>query len=1002
MQISRGMELDHIQITGAREHNLKSVSVKIPKKKLVVLTGVSGSGKSSLAFDTLYAEGQRRYVESLSAYARQFLGQLNKPKYDAMRGLAPTISIEQKTAGSNPRSTVGTITEISDYLRVLYARVGTQHCIECGKPVKTQTAEQIATSLSSYEKKTRVVLLSPLLVNRKGEHREMLEQARRDGYVRLRVDGEIVETEGLEALDKRKKHHVEAVIDRIVIGSATRSRITESVEKALESGKGELLASIEVPGKEPKDAMFSRSSACCGRSYPELSPQSFSFNNPQGMCPDCSGLGTRVGMDADRIVPDRTLSIDEGAVLPWGEEVSKKDTGWGNGVRLQVLQQLKVPLNQPWSKLSRKHRDALLMGTGEKRYQVEWKAKSGGGTLNVRWEGLLPRMLRRMAESKSERAKQYYSQYLGTARCSTCNGARLRPESEAVKLGKKSLVEVSALTVSDALEFFRTLGLRGSDATIAGEVLKEVQSRLGFLDKVGLKYLSLDRPGPSLSGGESQRIRLASQVGSELTGVIYVLDEPSIGLHQRDNDRLIETLLQMRDIGNTVVVVEHDEDTIRAADYVIDFGPGAGTLGGQLVHAGTPTSLEKSKKSLTGAYLSGRTKIEIPDHRRLGRGMIQVQGARANNLKNISVEIPIGVMTAVTGVSGAGKSTLINDILYPALARHLHGSSVQVGEHDSLHGLEQINKVIDIDQKPIGRTPRSNPATYIKVFDEIRKLFAELPDSKSRGYAPGRFSFNVKGGRCEACEGDGVRKVEMHFLADVFVTCEECKGQRFNAATLDVRYRGKNIAEVLDLTIKEAHELFQAHPNIAAPLALLVEVGVEYLHLGQSSPTLSGGEAQRIKLARELSKRATGDTLYILDEPTTGLHFADVEKLLQVLYRLVEAGNTVLVIEHNLDVIKTADYVVDLGPEGGPEGGLIVASGTPEEVAKVRGSYTGKYLKRMVGTRARPTKAATLPPAPPGARKNAATTGGNSRKKSKSPSKSKVSAKKRAKSPQAR
>lgn len=956
MQITDGMELDHILISGAKEHNLKDVSVKIPKKKLVVLTGVSGSGKSSLAFDTLYAEGQRRYVESLSAYARQFLGQLNKPKYDTMRGLAPTISIEQKTAGSNPRSTVGTITEIADYLRVLYARVGTQHCVECGKPVKSQTAEKIASDLGLFEKKTRVVLLAPLLVNRKGEHRDLLEQARRDGYVRLRVDGEIVESEGLEALDKRKKHHVEAVVDRLVIGSATRARITESVEKALEAGKGELLASIEEPGTKAKDKIFSRSSACCGRSYPELSPQSFSFNNPQGMCPDCSGLGTRVGMDADRIVPDKTLSIDEGAVAPWGEGVSEKDTGWGNGVRLQVLRALKVPLDKPWNKLSKKHRDAMLMGTGEKRYEVEWKAKSGGGTLNVRWEGLLPRLLRRMAESKSERAKQYYSKYLGTAQCGTCHGARLRPESVAVRLGKKSLVQVSSLTVSDALEFFSQLGLRGSDALIAGEVLKEVQSRLGFLDRVGLKYLSLDRPGPSLSGGESQRIRLASQVGSELTGVIYVLDEPSIGLHQRDNDRLIQTLLQMRDIGNTVVVVEHDEDTIRAADYVLDFGPGAGTLGGNLVHAGTPASLNKSKKSLTGAYLSGRRAIETPQQRRAGRGFIELIGARANNLKDVSVEIPIGVMTAVTGVSGAGKSTLINDILYPALARHLHDSNVQVGEHDSLRGLEQINKVIDIDQKPIGRTPRSNPATYIKVFDEIRKLFAELPDAKSRGYAPGRFSFNVKGGRCEACEGDGVRKVEMHFLADVFVTCEECQGKRFNASTLDIRYRNKNIAEVLDLTIKEAHELFVAHPNIAGPLGLLVEVGVEYLHLGQSSPTLSGGEAQRIKLARELSKRATGDTLYILDEPTTGLHFADVEKLLQVLYRLVDAGNTVLVIEHNLDVIKTADHIIDLGPEGGPEGGCIVATGSPEEVAKIPGSYTGRYLKRMVGTKARPVR----------------------------------------------
>jgi len=937
------MELDHILITGAREHNLKSVDVKIPKKKLVVLTGVSGSGKSSLAFDTLYAEGQRRYVESLSAYARQFLGRLDKPKFDAMRGLSPTISIEQKTAGSNPRSTVGTITEIADYLRVLYARVGVQHCAKCEKPVQSQTAEQIAHLIAKQPKGAKVILLAPLLENRKGEHRELLETARQKGWVRLRVDGEIVESEGLEALDKRKKHFVEAVVDRIVIGQASLSRITESVEKGLDAASGQLMALIDG-----KVTLYSKLAACCGISYPELTPQSFSFNSPQGMCPDCSGLGTKTAIDPDLVVPDPKLTIDDGAVAPWGDAVSEKDTGFGAGMRLQILKQMKVPLDKAWSRLPAKLRETLLYGTGEKRYTVKWKGKTGGGTMAVRYEGVVPRLTRGLSESTSESARQYYAKFIGTARCESCGGARLRKESALVKIEGSSLVDISALTVRDALEFFDTLKLTGNSATIASEVLKEVTLRLGFLDRVGLSYLSLDRPGPTLSGGESQRIRLASQVGSELTGVTYVLDEPSIGLHQRDNERLIETLIRMRDIGNTVVVVEHDEDTIRASDYVIDFGPGAGRNGGEVVFAGTPSALEKARGSITGDYLAGRKGVQVPTARRKEKGKLKILNARENNLKELTVEVPLGVMTAVTGVSGAGKSTLINDILFPALARHLHGSQAKVGEHDGLEGLEAINKVIDIDQQPIGRTPRSNPATYIKVFDEIRRVFAELPEARARGYLPGRFSFNVSGGRCEACEGDGVKQVEMHFLADVFVTCDQCQGQRFNASTLEVTYRGKNVAQVLKLTISEARELFSAHRNIAEPLKLLEEVGVGYLELGQSSPTLSGGEAQRIKLARELSRRATGDTLYILDEPTTGLHFADVAKLLDVLHRLVDAGNSVLVIEHNLDVIKTADWVIDLGPEGGPGGGELIAVGTPEEVAKVRNSETGKYLARML------------------------------------------------------
>ena len=831
-------------------------------------------------------------------------------------------------------------------MRVLYARVGVQHCQVCKKPVSRQSPQKIAADLASLGEGKRLILLVSLLENRKGEHRELLEDARRRGVVRLRVDGEMVDSEGLEALDKRKKHDVLAVIDRLVVGKASLARITESVEKALREGKGELVAEIDG-----KDRIYSERSACCGISYPELSPQSFSFNNPQGMCPTCSGLGTQVGIDPDRLVPDPSLSIDEGAIVLWGADVSKKDTGWGNGTRLQILKQMGIPLDRPFKKLTKAQRDALFFGTGERRYKVTWKAKTGGGTFEVRYEGLVPRVMRRLGESKSERAQKEYGQYMGTAECGTCLGSRLRPESMLVWLSGKSIADVGAMTVDEAHSFFDSLELDRASATIASEVLKEVQNRLGFLSRVGLSYLSLDRPGPSLSGGESQRIRLASQVGSELTGVIYVLDEPSIGLHQRDNDLLIGTLLRMRDIGNTVVVVEHDEDTIRASDHVIDFGPGAGSNGGNVVFSGTPEALLDCAQSRTGAFLSGRETIDIPKVRRSARGTLTIEGARENNLKDLTVDIPIGIMTAVTGVSGAGKSTLINDILFPALAKELHGSTERVGRHGTIKGLSQLNKVIDIDQKPIGRTPRSNPATYIKVFDSIRELMAGLPESRARGYSPGRFSFNTKGGRCEACEGDGVRKVEMHFLADVYVTCDECQGKRFNQATLEVRYRGKNIADILELTVSEARELFAAHTDIHGALLLLEEVGVGYLQVGQPSPTLSGGEAQRIKLARELSKRATGDTLYILDEPTTGLHFADVKKLLEVLHRLVDAGNTVVVIEHNLDVIKTADFVLDLGPGGGPAGGELIARGTPEEIAGNPASATGKYLARILGTK---------------------------------------------------
>jgi excinuclease ABC subunit A len=914
------MELDHVLIKGAREHNLKSVTVKIPKKKLVVLTGVSGSGKSSLAFDTLYAEGQRRYVESLSAYARQFLGQMEKPRYDTIRGLSPTISIEQKTKGTNPRSTVGTITEIADYLRVLYARVGLQHCHRCGNRVEGQTAQQIARELMDGKPGSRLVLLAPLLVNRKGEHRELLEGARRSGWLRLRVNGAMVLTEELEALDKRRKHTVEAVIDRIALKKSASSRVTESVETALKVGEGTLIAALE--GKP--DRVFSESSACaeCRISFPELTPQAFSFNSPQGMCAECNGLGVRVEIDPDLVVPDDSLSIDEGAIKPWGPNVSEK-TSWSHGFRGQIVAQLGIDMDRPFGRLPKRQRDLLLFGAGDRTFRVTWAGKSGKGSFDLEWEGALPRLMRRFKQTSSERAKRWYGQWLGDTRCSACRGARLRPESAAVRLGDRSIVEVSSFTVDEARRHFAELPLEGAARQIAAEVLKEIRARLDFLAAVGLGYLSLDRTGPTLSGGESQRIRLASQVGSELTGVIYILDEPSIGLHQRDNRRLLDTLLRMRDIGNTVVVVEHDEETVRSADHVIDFGPGAGVAGGRIVHAGTPKSLQANARSLTGAYLSGRKSIPVPEQRRAPKGSLKVLGAGENNLAAIDVEIPLGVLVAVTGVSGAGKSTLVNDVLYPALARRFHGSARRVGKHRNLSGVDQLDKVIDIDQRPIGRTPRSNPVTYIKVFDEIRRFFVQLPEARVHGYKPGRFSFNVKGGRCEACEGDGVRRIEMHFLPDVYVRCEECSGRRFNDATLRVQYKGRSIADVLDLTVREALELFQAHPRIAGPLHLLERVGLDYLHLGQPSPTLSGGEAQRIKLARELSKRATGRTLYILDEPTTGLHFDDVRKLLDVLDRLVDAGNSVLVIEHNLDVVKTADWIIDLGPEGGPAGGEV-------------------------------------------------------------------------------
>ena len=935
-------ELNHILIRGAREHNLKSVEVKIPKRKLVVFTGVSGSGKSSLAFDTLYAEGQRRYVESLSAYARQFLGQMEKPRYETIRGLSPTISIEQKTTSRNPRSTVGTITEIADYLRVLYARVGGQHCHECGRPVQGQTAQRIVQELLSRPAGARVHLLVPLLVNRKGEHREMIEDARMQGFVRLRVDGEMVRSDEIDALDKRKKHTVEAVVDRVAIRPGVEERLTESVETALRHGEGMLIAAAEGS----KDELFSESLSCnhCGISFPALTPQSFSFNSPQGMCHDCNGLGTQVAFDRDLVIPDKDLTLRQGALKPVGR-IDEDRNGMGVIFHRQIFNYLKLPLDKPWRRLTAAQQKKILYGTGEDKYKIKW---GGHGTSQSRYEGLLNRLMRRFTNTRSEGMKRWYSQFLANTPCTTCEGVRLKPESAAVRVGDTTIVEVSSWTIDRTYDFFDNLNLPGAAGEIAAEVLKEICNRLGFLNSVGLSYLSLDRLGPSLSGGESQRIRLASQVGSELSGVIYILDEPSIGLHQRDNKKLLNTLCRMRDIGNTVVVVEHDEDTIRTADHVVDFGPAAGVHGGEIIHSGTPGSLEKNKRSITGNYLANRCRIEFTSERRLPIGHVSVIGAAANNLKSIDVDFPLGVMTAVTGVSGAGKSTLVNDILYPALSRQFHQSTRRVGEHTRVTGLEQLDKVVAIDQKPIGRTPRSNPVTYIKVFDEIRAFFSRLPGARMRGYQPGRFSFNVKGGRCEDCRGDGVRKIEMHFLSDVFVKCEECDGKRFNDATLEVKYKGKSIADVLELTVAEAVEHFSEHPKIVSKLQLLVDVGLDYLHLGQPSSTLSGGEAQRIKLARELSKIATGRTFYILDEPTTGLHFDDVKKLLGVLNRLVDESNTVTVIEHNLDVIKTADWIIDLGPDGGPAGGEVLAVGTPEDIARIKQSETGKYLKKAL------------------------------------------------------
>jgi len=935
------MAEEFLVVRGAREHNLKDVDVRIPRDRLTVITGLSGSGKSSLAFDTIYAEGQRRYVESLSAYARQFLGMMEKPDVDAIEGLSPAISIEQKTAGRNPRSTVGTVTEVYDYLRLLWARVGTPHCPECHEPVRRQSATQIVDQVLSWTEGTRIEVLAPLVRGRKGEFRDLFEDMLRKGFVRARVDGELVELQNPPKLNRRQNHHILLVVDRLVVRAEDRSRLADSVETALRMADGVVQVDEHGAGPEPVPHLFSEHYACaaCGVNIPELEPRQFSFNSPFGACPACGGLGTRREPNPELVLGDSSISILEGVVLPWGVPRGHLRSTILDGLAAA----LGFDLNTPWRDLPQGIRQLLLYGAdAEGAVAVPKKLK---------WGGILRDIAQRYDESASDTLREQLEEYMSVLPCNTCGGARLRPESLAVTLAGRSIGEVVALPVGEALEFFRPLGdLPHVPRDIAAPILKEVTERLSFLVNVGLEYLTLGRSAETLSGGEAQRIRLATQIGSRLVGVLYILDEPSIGLHQRDNQRLLETLQALRDLGNTVLVVEHDEDTIRAADHVIDLGPRAGRHGGEVVAEGTLDDIVAAPGSLTGAYLRGERQIALPAERRAPKPghEVVIHGAREHNLRNLEARIPLGCFVAVTGVSGSGKSTLVNDILWSAMSRKFYRAKVVPGAHERITGLELLDKVVDIDQSPIGRTPRSNPATYTGLFTIIRELFADLPESKMRGYTPGRFSFNVKGGRCEACQGDGLVKIEMHFLPDVYVPCEVCKGKRYNRETLEVFYKGHTIADVLDLTVDEALELFEAVPRLRRHLSTLSEVGLGYIHLGQAATTLSGGEAQRVKLATELSKIATGQTFYILDEPTTGLHFEDVRMLLEVLHRLVERGNTVLVIEHNLDVIKTADWIIDLGPEGGPQGGEIVAEGTPEEVAANPRSHTGRFLSSIL------------------------------------------------------
>ena len=938
---------DTISVKGARANNLKNVSVELPRDKLVVLTGLSGSGKSSLAFDTIYAEGQRRYIESLSSYARMFLGQMDKPDVDSIDGLSPAISIDQKTTSKNPRSTVGTVTEIYDYLRLLWARCGTPHCPKCGKVIRRQTVDQIVDQIMQLPERTRFQILAPVVRGKKGEHIKVFDDARRGGYVRVRVDGSVYDLSEEIALDKNKKHHIEVVVDRLIMKPDLARRLTDSVETASSLSGGLVILNL-LEGDS--DTMFSQNYACedCGVSLPELSPRMFSFNNPYGACPVCSGLGTQLVADPALIIPDDSKSILQGAIQASGFN-NVKDDSIARMYFEALAKKYKFSLNDPVRELSKQAMDTILYGTGKENLTIYYERANGRGVLERPFEGVVNNVSRRFAETQSEAMHKELEECMAERLCPKCHGNRLSDMSLAVTVGGLNIMEFCRLSVSDALAFIENLKLEGNFAVIAEQILREIKSRLGFLQAVGLRYLTLSRAAATLSGGESQRIRLATQIGSSLMGVLYILDEPSIGLHQRDNDKLLDTLRHLRDLGNTVLVVEHDEDTMRAADYIVDVGPGAGVHGGEIVAAGSLSDIMACPRSITGQYLSGVKKIPLPVERRKGNGkMLKVCGAAENNLQNIDVEIPLGTFTCVTGVSGSGKSSLVNEILYKKLAGALNRARVRPGRFDHIEGLEHLDKVVGIDQSPIGRTPRSNPATYTGLFNDIRELFASTADARTRGYGPGRFSFNTKGGRCEACCGDGLVKIEMHFLADVYVPCEVCGGRRYNRETLEVLYKGKNIADVLDMTAEEALGFFENLPRIRAKIATLVDVGLGYVKLGQSSTTLSGGEAQRVKLATELSRRATGRTIYILDEPTTGLHVADVHKLIEVLQRLVDAGNTVLVIEHNLDVIKVADHIIDLGPEGGEGGGHIVASGTPEEVAACEASYTGQYLKKLL------------------------------------------------------